>query len=336
MNRIQELENLLESSNNVEIGCALITEELDPQQLISSAQKAERTGFKFALISDHFHPWIDAQGQSPFVWSVLGAISQATKTLRLVTGVTCPTMRYHPTIIAQAAATVATIMPDRFSLGLGSGENLNEHIIGMRWPDYDLRANMLEEAVEIIRMLWKGDVVTHYGRFYTIDNARIYTLPRNLPDILIAAAGKNAAKLAGKIGDGLITTSPSSDIIEEFKRTAKGKNPSCYGSFTVCYSDDEYKARKIALKQWPNSVLPGELGQELKTPKHFEQAVELVTEDAIAKHIICGNDLEEHIKRINKNIEAGCNKVYVHQVGQDQESLMTAYRKQILPYFHKK
>ncbi len=322
------------SYDNVEIGCSLLGEELRPEQLLSSAQRAEKAGFKFALVSDHFHPWIDAQGQSPFVWSILGAISQVTKTMHIATGVTCPTIRYHPAIIAQAAATIATMMPNRFSLGLGSGENLNEHITGTRWPDYDLRANMFEEAVKVIRMLWKGNVVTYYGRFYTIDNARVYTLPEKQPNILIAAAGKNAAKLAGKIGDGLITTSPDPEIIKEFKDNTRIKNPLCYGSFTVCYAEDEDKARKTALKHWPNSALPGELGQELKTPKHFEQAVELVGEQTIAEHIICGNDLEQHIKRINKIINAGCNRVYVHQVGQDQDSLMAAYQKQILPFFH--
>ncbi len=322
------------SYDNVEIGCSLLGEELRPEQLLSSGQRAEKAGFKFALVSDHFHPWIDAQGQSPFVWSILGAISQVTKTIHIATGVTCPTIRYHPAIIAQAAATIATMMPNRFSLGLGSGENLNEHITGTRWPDYDLRANMFEEAVKVIRMLWKGNVVTYYGRFYTIDNARVYTLPEKQPNILIAAAGKNAAKLAGKIGDGLITTSPDPEIIKEFKDNTRIKNPLCYGSFTVCYAEDEDKARKTALKHWPNSALPGELGQELKTPKHFEQAVELVDEQTIAEHIICGNDLEQHIKRINKIINAGCNRVYVHQVGQDQDSLMAAYQKQILPFFH--
>ena len=245
-------------------------------------------------------------------------------------------MRYHPAIVAQAAATVATMMPNRFSLGLGTGENLNEHITGMRWPDYDMRASMLEEAVKIIRDLWTGEVTTYYGRFYTIDNARIYTLPEKTPQILIAASGKNSAILAGQIGDGLITTSENPDIIAEFKATSKVKNPPCYGYLSVCYADNEDKARKIALKQWPNAGLPGELGQELKTPKHFEQAVQLVDEETIAKQVICGNDIELHIKQIQKSIDRGINRVYVHQIGSEQKKLLKVYEKEVLPYFYGK
>jgi coenzyme F420-dependent glucose-6-phosphate dehydrogenase len=280
------------SKCNIEIGYALIGEEHNPEKLINNAQIAERAGFNFALVSDHFHPWIDIQGNSPFVWNILGALSQVTKNIHIATGVTCPIIRYHPAIVAQAAATIATMMPNRFSLGLGTGENLNEHITGAKWPDYDMRASMLEEATKIIRMLWKGDVVTYYGRFYTIDNARIYTLPKKNPQILIAASGKNSARLAGQIGDGLITTTEDPAIIEEFKSSSKTKDSLCYGYISVCYTEDEDKARKIALKQWPNAGLPGELGQELKTPTHFEQAVQLVDEEKIAKGVICGNDIE--------------------------------------------
>jgi coenzyme F420-dependent glucose-6-phosphate dehydrogenase len=321
------------SKCDIEIGYALIGEEHKPEQLVNNAQIAERAGFKFVLVSDHFHPWIDIQGQSPFVWSILGALSQTTKNIHIATGVTCPIMRYHPAIVAQAAATTAAMMPNRFSLGLGTGENLNEHITGMRWPDYDMRANMLEEAVKIIRDLWTGKVTTYYGRFYTIDNARIYTLPEKSPRILIAASGKNSAKLAGQIGDGLITTSEDPDIIAEFKATSKAKDPPCYGSLSVCYADDEDKARRTALKQWPNAGLPGELGQELKTPKHFEQAVQLVSEETIAKQVICGNDIELHIKQIQKSIDRGINKIFVHQIGPEQEKLLKIYEKEVLPTF---
>jgi len=324
------------SKCNIEIGYALIGEEHKPEQLVNNAQIAESAGFKFALVSDHFHPWIDIQGQSPFVWSVLGALSQTTKNIQIATGVTCPIMRYHPAIVAQAAATVATMMPNRFSLGLGTGENLNEHITGMRWPDYEMRASMLEEAVKIIRDLWTGEITTYYGRFYTIDNARIYTLPEKPPQILIAASGKNSARLAGQIGDGLITTSEDPDIIAEFKSASKVKDSPCYGYLSVCYAEDEDKARKTALRQWPNAGLPGELGQELKTPKHFEQAVQLVNEETIAKQVICGNDIELHIKQIQKSIDRGINRVYVHQIGPEQEKLLKVYEKEVLPYFHRK
>ena len=171
-------------------------------------ETAEDAGFTFALISDHFHPWIDRQGQSPFVWGVLGAIAQATDRLVVGTGVTCPTIRTHPAIIAQAAATAAALMPDRFFLGLGTGENLNEHVVGRGWPSLDVRTEMLEEAVEVIRELWKGDLTNHRGPHFTVENARLYTLPERLPPIHLAAGGPKAAEQAGEIGDGLIATGP--------------------------------------------------------------------------------------------------------------------------------
>src|SRR3954465_13378228 len=159
-----------------ELGYALSSEEHRPNDLVRAAQRAEEVGFTFALISDHFHPWVDAQGQSPFVWSVLGGIAHATQRLRVGTGVPCPLVRVHPAIIAQATATVAAMMPGRFFLGVGSGENLNEHILGDRWPLPDERLEMLEEAVEVIRLLWQGGEQTHRGRHYTVDHARVYTL----------------------------------------------------------------------------------------------------------------------------------------------------------------
>ena len=232
------------TENKFELGYALISEEHNPKNLIRNACLAEEAGFKFALVSDHFHPWISKQGNSPFVWSILGALSQMTKNIHIATGVTCPTIRYHPAIVAQAAATIGLMMPGRFSLGLGTGENLNEHITGERWPDYDIRADMLIEAVKIIRMLWEGDVKTYYGNFFKIDNARLYSLPKQLPEILIAASGPNSAQLAGEIGDGLITTSPKPEIIKRFKAACKNNHPSCYGYIAICYSEDEKKQKR--------------------------------------------------------------------------------------------
>src|SRR5256714_6294881 len=186
-----------------EIGYTLSSEEHRPGDLVRFAQRAEEVGFAFALISDHFHPWTDRQGQSPFVWSVIGAIAQATEHLRLGTGVTCPTIRIHPAIVAQAAATSASLMPGRFFLGVGSGENLNEHILGDRWPPTDVRLEMLEEAVHVIRELWKGEVTNHHGAHYTVENARIYTLPDQLPPTHLAAAGTKPSEAAAPTGDRL-------------------------------------------------------------------------------------------------------------------------------------
>src|SRR5881394_2507316 len=197
----------------LEIGYSLSSEEHTPDDLIHYAHRAEESGFSFALISDHFHPWTNKQGQSPFVWSVIGGIAQATEKLRLGTGVTCPTIRIHPAIIAQAAATSQVMMEGRFFLGVGTGEELNEHVTGATWPGPLKRLEMLEEAVEVLRLLWQGGYQSHYGTHYTVEQARIYTLPDEPPPIAIAAAQPKAAELAGRLGDALIGVSPEGETV---------------------------------------------------------------------------------------------------------------------------
>ena len=198
----------------VELGYALSSEEHSPNDLVENARKAEEAGFSFALISDHIHPWVDRQGNSAFVWSVIGGIARETERLRLGTGVTCPTLRIHPAIVAHAAATCAAMMPGRFFLGLGSGENLNEHVLGARWPFPDERFEMLEEAIEVIRLLWQGGYQTHRGKHYRVEKARLYTLPEEPPPLAIAAAGPRAARLAGRLGDALVSVAPDEKVIE--------------------------------------------------------------------------------------------------------------------------
>jgi G6PDH family F420-dependent oxidoreductase len=317
----------------VELGYALSSEEQQPDYLVRYAKMAEDSGFTFAFISDHFHPWTDRQGHSPFVWAVLGGIAQATDRLQLRTGVTCPTIRTHPAIIAQAAATVAAMMPGRFALGVGSGEALNEHILGDRWPETAVRQEMLEEAVEVIRQLWKGGVQSHHGKHYTVENARIYTLPEEPTPIHVAASGEKAAVLAGRIGDGLVSTAPKSEIVETFEQSGgKGKQKS--GQVTVCWARSEAEGKKIALEIWPNAAIPGELGQELPMPAHFEQAAKLVTEDVIAKQVVCGPDPERHVAEIQKYVDAGFDHVYIHQIGPDQEGFMKFFNKDVMPRFN--
>ncbi len=316
----------------MEIGYAFSSEEHRPNDLVRHAKLAEEHGFTFGLISDHFHPWVGKQGQSPFVWSVIGAISQVTTTFRLGTGVTCPTTRIHPTIIAQAAATSASMMPGRFFLGLGTGENLNEHILGDRWPAWDVRAEMFEEAVAIIRALWEGDELSHRGLHYEVENARIYTLPETPPEIIVAAAGPRAADLAGRTGDGLCVTAPERSTVESFE-AAGGKGKPRYGQMTVCWAEDENAARKTAHEYWAFSSLPGELSQELPTPGHFEQGVKIVTEEMVAESVVCGPDAQRHIARIREYVDAGIDHVYVHQVGPDQEGFLDFYSRKVLPAF---
>ena len=313
----------------VRLGYALSSEEHPPADLVSQARRAEEAGFGFALVSDHFHPWIDRQGQSPFVWSVLGAIAEATDRIELGTGVTCPTMRIHPAIVAQAAATTAALMPGRFFLGVGTGENLNEHVLGMRWPSADIRREMLEEALEVIRALWTGELTTHRGRWYHVEDARLYTLPERPPPIAVAAGGPKAAELAGRVGDALVSTSPDGTLVESY-RSAGGKG-ACYGQLTVCVAATEDEGKRIAHEWWPNAALPSPLGQELAQPAHFEAAAGTVTPESVAETVVCGADAGRHREAIEGYVAAGFDHVYVHQVGPDQESFFRLYEDALLP-----
>lgn len=313
-----------------QIGYTLTSEEHGPRDLVRYARLAEEAGFPYALISDHFHPWTDRQGQSPFVWSVIGGVAEATERLCLGTGVTCPTVRMHPAIVAQAAATCAVLMPGRFFLGVGTGENLNEHILGDHWPSAAVRREMLEEAVAVIRELWRGGLVEHRGRHYTVENARLYTLPDEPPPVMVAASGPEAAELAGRIGDGFIGVAPQSELIEAFE-SAGGAGKPRYGQVTVCWGEDEAQARRTAHEWWPNIAIPGELSQVLPQPAHFEQAAENVSEDDVAELIACGPDPGRHIEFIQRFADAGYDHVFVHQVGPEQEGFLRFYAREVLP-----
>jgi coenzyme F420-dependent glucose-6-phosphate dehydrogenase len=313
-----------------ELGYTLSSEEHGPKELVRNARAAEEAGFAFLTISDHFHPWTDRQGQSPFVWSVIGGVAEATERVRLGTGVTCPTIRIHPAIVAQAAATCAAMMDGRFFLGVGTGEELNEHITGARWPGPQERLEMLEEAIEVMRLLWQGGYQSHYGKHYTVEQARIYTLPDEPPEIAVAASQPEAAQLAGRAGDLLITVSPDEELVQEFDG-AGGKGKPRYGQLHVCYRESEEEARKTALEIWPNAALQGALGQELAITSHYEAAAALASEDDIAEAVVCGPDPEEHLKAIREYDDAGFTHVFVHQIGQDQESFLRFYAEEILP-----
>lgn len=310
-----------------EIGYALSSEEHPPQDLIRYAQRAEEVGFGFAAISDHFHPWVDQQGQASFVWSVLGGIAQATTTLNLGTGVTCPTMRIHPAIIAQAAATVSAMMPGRFFLGLGSGENLNEHILGDHWPPAPVRQDMLREAIDVIRQLWEGGYQSFDGDYFTVENARLYTLPDEPPGIVVAAGGPSAATLAGEAGDGIWAATPKSGLLDTY-RQAGGSGPR-YGQVKVCWAADEDQARKTAYEWWPNGGIGGELSQELPLPRHFEQASKLVSPEDLDEKIVLGPDPDRYVEAVKAFADAGFDHVYIHQIGPDQEGFFDFFQREL-------
>jgi len=313
-----------------ELGYTLSSEEHDPLALVRNAQAAEEAGFEFLTISDHFHPWTDQQGQSPFVWSVIGAVAHATERVRIGTGVTCPTIRIHPAIIAQAAATSQVMSEGRFFLGVGTGEELNEHITGARWPGPQERLELLEEAIEVLRLLWEGGYQSHYGKHYTVEQARIFTLPDEPPPIAVAAAQPNAAELAGRLGDALITTSPDEELRGEFEK-AGGKGKPCYGQLHVSVADSEEEGLQGALELWPNAAMGGPLGQELATTAHYEAVAELVREDDLAESVVSGADPGKHLEAIREYEQAGFTHVFVHQIGQDQDAFLRLYADEILP-----
>jgi G6PDH family F420-dependent oxidoreductase len=308
-----------------ELGFALSSEDHPPQELVRQAALAERAGFTFALVSDHYHPWVDAQGESPFVWSTLGGIAQATEKIRVGTGVTCPTIRIHPAIVAQAAATIAAMMPGRFFLGVGTGENLNEHVLGDRWPLPDERLEMLEEAVEVMRLLWQGGEQTHRGRHYTVDHARVYTLPDDPPDVYVAGTASKAAELAGKIGDGFISTAPDADLVKAF-----GNGKPKIGMMHCAYDDDAKKGLERATKLWPNLALKGPLGQDLATPSDFEEAAAMVDEEDVSETTPHGPDPEPYLEQIRKYDEAGFTHVYMHQIGHNQDEFADFARRELM------
>ena len=314
----------------LQFGYKLSSEEFPANDLVRFAQAAEDHGFSFGLLSDHYHPWTDREGQSPFAWSVLGAIAHTTRKLVVGTGVTCPTTRVHPAIVAQAAATVASMMPGRFFLGVGTGENLNEHILGEGWPEVTVRQEKLAEAIEVIRLLWTGEQESHHGKHFTVENARIYSRPEQPPPLMVAAAGPKSTELAARLGDGLIGTEPNREMLKNFHAGSNRHKP-CYCEVQVCFDEQEKRAVEIAHEVWPIAGLAGPMMQELPLPSHFEKAAELVTKEKIAKVLPCGPDPEKHRQAIGEYIDAGYDHICIHQIGPNQEAFLDFYARDILP-----
>jgi coenzyme F420-dependent glucose-6-phosphate dehydrogenase len=316
----------------MQLGYHLSSEEHSPGDLARNARAAEEAGFGFGLISDHFHPWVEAQGHSPFVWAAIGAIAQTTERFRIGTGVTCPLIRIHPAIVAQAAATCACLMPGRFFLGVGTGENLNEHVVGAKWPARDERLEMLEEAVEVIRLLWQGGYQTHRGKHYTVEHARIFDLPDEPIEVAVAAMKPRAAELAGRIGDALINVAPQARIIERFE-DGGGKGKPKYSKLTVCYAASKEAARNTAFELWPNTLVEGPAGVELPLPSDFEQLVEGRRADELDGKLLLGNDPDEYLRELREYDDAGYTHAFIHQIGPDQEGFLKFAKSELLPRF---
>jgi G6PDH family F420-dependent oxidoreductase len=314
---------------HMRIGYFLSCEEFGPAELLDQARRAEEAGFEALWISDHFHPWLDAQGQSPFVWSVIGALSQVTR-LPVTTAVTCPTTRIHPAIVAQAAATSAVLHQGRFVLGVGSGEALNEHIYGDPWPSADVRLEMLEEAVDVMRTLWQGGFIDYRGEYYTVEHARIYTLPDEPPPVYVSGFGPKSIDLAARIGDGYISTKPDAEMVQRFRDNGGGDKPTAAG-LKVCYAETEEEGVRVAHERWGNEGLPGELAQVLASPRHFEQASQLVTPEMTRGKHACGPDVNAHLAYLQKYVDAGYDELYVNNIGPHWPGFFDLYAKEVLP-----
>jgi coenzyme F420-dependent glucose-6-phosphate dehydrogenase len=304
----------------MEIGYWLSSEEHAPKALVENAKLAEDAGFGHVLISDHIHPWVDAQGHSPFVWGVIGAIAEATERIQLGTAVTCPLIRTHPAIVAHAAATAQSLLDGRFFLGVGTGENLNEHVLGDKWPRADVRLEMLDEAIDVIRALLGGEYETFRGKHYTVEQAKLYDAPKEPPPIIVAAKAEHAAKLAAAKGDGTMNTKPDADVVKLFKE-AGGTGP-IYGKVAGAFASSEAEARKLAKERQPNSALGGDLSTELALPRDFEAVAELVREEDLEGSLVFGDDPAAWREKIDEFERAGFTHVALHHVGVDQREFI--------------
>lgn len=308
-------------------GYFLSCEEYAPSELVEQAIAAEKSGFEGLWISDHLHPWNDEQGQSPMVWAMIGAIAQATS-LPITTAVTCPTGRQSPLLVAQAAATSAVLNPG-FRLGVGSGEALNEHATGEPWPSFEVRLEKLVEAVALIRDLWTGEVVHHRGTHFTVDGARIYTLPEQAPEIWVSGFGEKATRTAAEIGDGYISTSSEPDLLQTFRRESGGKLAAA--GMKVAYAQTEDEGVEHAHRLWSTAGLPGELAQVLPSPQHFEQASSLVTKESTRASVTAGSSVDAHLKAVNEYIKAGYDEIYIANMGPHYLEMIEFYGERVLP-----
>jgi G6PDH family F420-dependent oxidoreductase len=312
----------------VDFGFFLSSEELGPRQIVDGAQAAERAGFDRVWVSDHYHPWTQEQGESPFVWSVLGAIA-ATTELKLTTAVTCPTFRIHPAVIAQATATVASLAPGRFTFGVGSGEALNEHILGDAWPPVSVRLSRLEEAIGVIRRLWSGGVVTHEGAHFTVHDARLFSLPEKAPEILVSGFGPESTKLAATVGDGWISVQPDDEGMQTY-REAGGSGRTQAGT-KICWAEDEDEAAATAHRLWGFQGAGGQTSQDLPMWMGFEAIGELTHPDDMKKLVPCGPDPQRAADSIQQYVDAGFDEIYIAQMGPDQEGGIRFLQDQVLP-----
>lgn len=313
----------------IKFGYKLMSEEHGPAELVRNAVRAEQVGFDFAAISDHFFPWLEEQGHSPFAWSVLGAVAHATTRIGLMTAVTCPIMRYHPAIVAQAAATVALLSNNRFTLGLGAGERLNEHVVGEGWPGIGERHARFVEAIEIITGLLSGRLTDYRGDYFKLDHARLFDRPNRAPPLAIAAGGPEAARIAGRSGGGLIATEPDADLIREYRRA--GGSGRRYAEMSLCYAESEERSRETMHHYSRWSLAGWSVLAELPGPEGFAAASEHVSPEALAERIPCGPSPDTYIEAIERYAEAGFDHIVLSQIGLEQDAFLDFFKRELAP-----
>lgn len=306
-----------------------MSEEHGPNDLVENARRAEDVGFDFVALSDHFHPWVAAQGHSPAAWSVLGAIAARTERIGIATAVTCPTIRYHPALIAQFAATLGMLSHDRFTLGLGSGENLNEHVVGAGWPPPSTRQAMLSEAIEIIQKLWTGEELSFDGEFFEVDRAKLFDVPAKPPQLAVAAGGKKSAKLAGEKAAGLFATEAKPELVQAWREA--GGQGARYAEVALSWAKTEAEAVRVAHERFSFGLLGWSVLPELPTPKSFESALTHVHPEDVAQKISCGPDPERHVQAIRKYVEAGFDHLVLVGIGPDQPGFLRFWKEQLSP-----
>ncbi|MFD0558087.1 G6PDH family F420-dependent oxidoreductase [Stackebrandtia endophytica] len=309
------------------IGYKLASEAFGPLELVRQAVRAEEVGFDFVEISDHYHPWLDGQGHSPFAWSVLGTLASRTRHIGLATGVTCPFIRYHPAVIAQAAATVALLSGGRFVLGVGSGERLNEHVVGRGFPAVDVRHEMFRESLEIIRLLWRGGYQSYRGRHLTLEDARVFDLPDEPPLMAVAAGGRRSATIAGELGDGLFTTEPNADLVGHY--TAAGGDGPRYAELTVAWAPDEETAVRAAWETTRWAVTGWKVMAELPNPVNFDAASATVRHDDIRERFACGPDPQRYLSMAQQYVDAGYDHLVLMNTGPDCDGFIDFFDREL-------
>ncbi len=312
-------------------GYTLMTEQSGPRELVRYAAAAEQAGFDFEVSSDHYFPWLDAQGHAGYAWSTLGAVSQVTERIELMTYVTCPIVRYHPAVVAQKAATLGVLSDGRFTLGLGAGENLNEHVVGEGWPPVNVRHEMLEEAVHIIRDLLAGGYVNFVGDHFRVDSAKLWDLPQSPVDIAVAVSGRQSVQTFAPLADHLVSTEPDASLVEGWDAAHDGPSRKI-GQIPVCYGPDKDEAVRAAHEQFRWFAGGWKVNAELPGTAGFAAATQFVTPEDVAENIPCGPDVEAIVSAVQQFAEAGFTDVALVQIGDaGQEDFLAAAEKELLP-----